>query len=247
MICSNETRNQPILDLGVGAGRTTPLLRNISSNYVAIDYLPVMIAAARRKSPDANLQIGDARNLSQFADSSFALVVFSHAGIDAVDHAGRAQIISEVSRVLKPCGVFWFSTLNRDGPETKRRPWHIKWPTRRECVQLSPLDILHTIKRTIEGTWNYWRMQNRGRAGNGWMIAPCSAHDFSLLVHYTTLEQMRVDLTAEGFDSEIKVVAPDGSTLQSSDNLSGIDFFNLLARKHSDALAQPNAAIAAQF
>lgn len=232
-LIASEMRDQPILDLGVGAGRTIPMLRNISSNYVALDYLPLMISAARRKFPDTNLQIGDARDLSRFADSSFALVAFSHAGIDAVDHEGRMEIFSEVARVLKPCGVFWFSTLNRDGPELKLRPWRIKWPNRCNHIQQSLLDLLHTVKRAIDGTWNYLRMQNLRRAGDGWMIAPFSAHDFGLLVHYTTLEHLRAELTAAGFYAQIEAVAPDGSILQSGDDLGEIDFFNVLARKRS--------------
>ena len=42
-------RGQPILDLGVGGGRTVPLLRAVSSDYVAVDYTPAMGEACRRR------------------------------------------------------------------------------------------------------------------------------------------------------------------------------------------------------
>src|ERR1019366_4837129 len=38
-----DAANQPILDLGVGAGRTVPLLLSISRNYVGLDYTPELV------------------------------------------------------------------------------------------------------------------------------------------------------------------------------------------------------------
>lgn len=61
-----EARNQPILDIGVGGGRTVPLLRRISRDYVAIDYIPELVLACRRRFPDARVILGDARDLSAF-------------------------------------------------------------------------------------------------------------------------------------------------------------------------------------
>ncbi|TBR76296.1 MAG: class I SAM-dependent methyltransferase, partial [Burkholderiaceae bacterium] len=63
-----EAKDQPILDLGVGAGRTVPLLREISQDYTAIDYTPELVAACLEKYPDARVFEGDARDLSRFAD-----------------------------------------------------------------------------------------------------------------------------------------------------------------------------------
>ena len=42
------------------------------------------------------LELGDARDLSQVANASFGLVVFSLNGIDAVSHCDRLQILQEV-------------------------------------------------------------------------------------------------------------------------------------------------------
>jgi ubiquinone/menaquinone biosynthesis C-methylase UbiE len=73
-----------------------------------------MIAICRERFPVMDFRLCDARNLSMFSDNSFDVVFFSFNGIDYVGHAGRLAILAEVHRVLRPDGVFWFSTHNRD-------------------------------------------------------------------------------------------------------------------------------------
>src|SRR3954465_7082675 len=68
-----EVRDQPVLDLGVGSGRTTPHLRRISSKYTGLDYSPEMIATCRRSYPGVDFLVGDARDLSAFEAGSFGL------------------------------------------------------------------------------------------------------------------------------------------------------------------------------
>ena len=104
---ADEVRNKRILDLGVGPGRTVTLLRSLTEDYAAIDYLPAMVEVARKKHPFVDVRVGDARDLSRFADGSFALVVFSYSGIDAVDHEDRRRVLQEAHRVLMPNGIFW--------------------------------------------------------------------------------------------------------------------------------------------
>src|SRR5262249_15751388 len=74
---AEDCRNQPILDVGIGGGRTVPLLRAISDDYVGIDYTQEMVDAASARFPGVRCEWGDARDLSKFADGSFALVFFS--------------------------------------------------------------------------------------------------------------------------------------------------------------------------
>src|SRR5690349_19873791 len=70
-------RNLPVLDIGVGAGRTIPLLAPGRDGYVAVDYLPEMVELARSLHPGVRIEQADARDLSEFADGSFAAVFFS--------------------------------------------------------------------------------------------------------------------------------------------------------------------------
>src|SRR3954449_13496810 len=66
-----EFAGKHILDLGVGAGRTTPFLLDISKNYIGIDFSPGMIAACQARYPMVSFAVGDVRDLSRFAVSSF--------------------------------------------------------------------------------------------------------------------------------------------------------------------------------
>jgi SAM-dependent methyltransferase len=101
-----------VLDLGVGAGRTTRHLLPRSRSYRAIDYAPAMIEACRRKFPECGPEVfglGDARDLSAEPEQGYDLVLFSYNGLDMVDHSDRLRVLWEVRRVLSPNGLFFFS------------------------------------------------------------------------------------------------------------------------------------------
>jgi len=102
-----------VLDLGVGGGRTTPYLAKIASHYVGVDYSEPMIHACRRKFPDFNFLLADACDLSSFEDASFDAIVFSFNGLDSVvPDENRSRCLRECWRVLRPAGVFVFSSHN---------------------------------------------------------------------------------------------------------------------------------------
>ena len=224
-------REQPILDLGVGAGRTVALLRALSEDYVAIDYTPLLVEETRRRHPDVDVRVGDARDLSAFEDGRFSLVVFSYMGIDSVDHAGRRRILSEVHRVLRPGGVFWFSTLNMTGGAPRKRPWRPQVAARGRGMR-GVLDLSRTLRRMPRETFNYFRVARHGKRGPGWAIAPFFAYSYGLLVHYTTLETQLGELARAGFSSDVEVLDDlRGEPIQPGGNLSDVFCFNVLARK----------------
>jgi len=111
-----ETHLHPgmnILDLGVGGGRTTPYLSTIASRYVGLDYSEGMIQICRSKFPHLQFEIADASDLSQYEDASFDAVVFSFNGLDYLTpDEKRESCLRECQRVLKPGGVFIFSSHN---------------------------------------------------------------------------------------------------------------------------------------
>ena len=58
-----EVRGKPILDLGVGTGRTIPLFAPLTHDYRGIDYLQAMVDECRARYPAARVDLGDARDL----------------------------------------------------------------------------------------------------------------------------------------------------------------------------------------
>ena len=195
---ADEVRDQPILDIGVGGGRTTAFLRLLSADYTAIDYTPEMVSLTRRKYPELTVLQADARDLSMFETGQFQLVFFSFNGIDAVDHAGRQQILREVRRVLRPGGIFLFSTHNANGPACGEKPW-----------KLGRLDAYsrlgaarYSIRRSVDlprSVVNYRTMAKLSTDGDGYCMRPAAAHRFTIAIHYTTLHRQLRDLADAGF------------------------------------------------
>ena len=106
-------RGRPILDIGVGVGRTVKPLLAVSSDYIGVDNSPEMIEACKARYPGVCLMFADARRMESLADESIFLAMFSCNGIGMVSHEDRLLILREVFRVLQPGGVFLFSSHNR--------------------------------------------------------------------------------------------------------------------------------------
>lgn len=107
-------RHQPVLDIGCGGGRTTQALLDRSAQYTGLDYSLKMIEVCRGKWPSVTFVHGDASDMHMFENASFSFVLFSFNGIDSMAHDRRIAVLREVYRVLKPGGVFAFSSHNRD-------------------------------------------------------------------------------------------------------------------------------------
>lgn len=235
---ADTVRGQPILDLGVGPGRTVPLLRALSADYVGLDYLPTMVdAAQRRYAAVADIRLGDARDLGAFADGRFALVVFSYNGIDSVSRADRQRVLAEAFRVLRPGGVFWFSTLNLAGPAYRHRPWR-PLPPRRPRRALGWLRYgvqwLQAWSHVPAHTRAYQRGLRLGQQGEGWAVAPFFPGGWRLLVHYTSLARQLADLAEAGFAPAPRVFESEqGRAVGPGDALDAVFSFHLLATRPS--------------
>jgi SAM-dependent methyltransferase len=99
------------LEIACGTGRVTRHLRTVipsASKLIASDISPDMLAVAKEKLKTANIdwQIIDAQELP-FDDNSIDLVVCCFGYMFVRD---KVKAFSEVYRVLKPGGVFLFST-----------------------------------------------------------------------------------------------------------------------------------------
>jgi len=89
---ATQARGSAILDVGVGAGRTTALLRLLSDDCVAVDYADSAVAEFARNYPDVRCDCLDARDLSHFSSERLGLIVFSNNGIDSVLHQDRHRL-----------------------------------------------------------------------------------------------------------------------------------------------------------
>jgi SAM-dependent methyltransferase len=225
-----RARGQPVLDLGVGGGRTVPLLVPLASRYVALDYTPAMVEVCRHRYPAIDVQLGDARDLTRFSDECFALVVFSFNGIDAVDHVGRACVLREIHRVLRPGGCFWFSTLNLEGSGPRMRPWIPEWPRLDGHPLRFAARLVRMPARMARRIRNYTRVRTQASQGEGWHTGPLSAHDYRLLMHFTSLTRELRELAEAGFTRPL-VLDNAGRPLVAGDDLHAPFWFQILAFK----------------
>ena len=175
-----------LLDLGFGTGRTTLYLGALARSYVGIDYSPAMVAHSALRFPHARLELGDARDLSRFADASFDLVLFSFCGLDALAHESRLQTVAEVARVLRPGGAFIFSTHNRDYRAARVGP--------RLGISRNPVTQLVNVARWMRSVRNHRRVRPFERECSEYALINDGAHDFQLLHYYISSSEQRRQL-----------------------------------------------------
>jgi len=110
-----ESISGSMLDIGMGAGRTTKHFSKYFKKYIGLDYSQTMVSMAKKQFanyPNCEFLNGDARSMSMFSDDSFDFILFSFNGIDCVSIADREIVLKEVFRVAKPGALFFFSFHN---------------------------------------------------------------------------------------------------------------------------------------
>jgi ubiquinone/menaquinone biosynthesis C-methylase UbiE len=106
-------RARRLLDIGVGAGRTTEYFAGLADEYVGLDLSPAMVEACGARFPDVRFEVADVRDLSRFPDGSFDVVLFSFNGVDCVgSDADRQRAFAEMRRVCAEGGRLFFSSKN---------------------------------------------------------------------------------------------------------------------------------------
>lgn len=198
-----------ILDIGVGGGRTTRRLLELTSDYTGIDYSALFVERAQRRFPGVRILHCDARDLSPFADASFDFVMFSLNGIDYVGHADRLRILAEVRRVLGEGGYFSFSSHNRGHGHFGQMPWRERRP--------ASWNHIKTCVRAALFLPRHWRMRKLEIHDQDYSIINDIAHDFALMTYYIPVDKQIEQLSAHGFreiecyDQEGKLVKGDSA------------------------------------
>lgn len=106
------TRKLRILDVGCGAGFLTNYLSKRYDSVAGLDASEssLEVAKSRDLSKKVEYQLGDAYHLP-YETGSMDVV----CAMDFLEHVERPQdVIAECSRVLRPGGLFFFHTFNRN-------------------------------------------------------------------------------------------------------------------------------------
>lgn len=200
-----------LLDIGIGAGRTTGFLATACRQYTGIDYSQAMINLATTTFPEADLRQQDARNLSDFAEASFDMVWFSYNGIDYVSHNDRIKILREVRRVLKPQGLFIFSSHNRDS--ITYPAYHLK----NLSFSINPVRFAKRFFHYVNGIINAAKLRGQEVHTNDYAILNDPAHQYNMLTYYISGEKQVEQLKAVGFEV-LGMVGMEGKKLTGDAN-----------------------------
>ena len=209
---AEHARGKPILDIGVGGGRTVSALREVSEDYCGIDYSPEMLAVCTKRFPGVRFMQADARCLTAIQDSSIFLVMFSCNGIGMVSHVDRLQILREVYRILTPDGVFLFSTHNQNCPDHTAG---FQFPEFKFSLNSARLAV--RTARFARDT--AIRIRNRQRLGGlnkrcaEYSIINDVCHDYSVMLYYISLANQRRQLEAIGFQANAEAYDRNGQLI----------------------------------
>jgi len=204
-----------ILDIGVGGGRTAPHLHSIASRYVGIDYAAEMVERCREQFPGLDFRLCDAQAMVEFDADSFDFAWFSFNGIDYASPEGRVGILEEVRRVLRPEGMFCFSSHN-----LRAKPWHPPLKPR-FIFDSNPGRLLSrnvaAVRRYVLSHYYYRRNKRREFHGDEFSIRVDQSHEYRLLTYHVTLRYQAQQLKSTGFVG-IEAFGADGAPLSLDDD-----------------------------
>ena len=182
-----------ILDIGCGSGRTTAILKNLSSGYIGIDYSMTMIESCRERFKDVRFARGDVRDMSEFKDEEFDFIMFSFNGLDSINHEDRLKGLREIRRVLKQDGLFVFSSHNRNHRYAISRPKMI--------LSMTPCKQVEQFKKFVKSLINHIRNRNHQVFNEQYAIINDVAHDYAMLTYYIDKVHQVSQLENVGFET----------------------------------------------
>ena len=193
-----------VLDIGIGTGRTTVYLAPLAEQYVGIDFSPTFIEYVNKTMPQFRAELGDMRDLGQYESGQFDFVMGSFNVLDVVTHEDRLKALAEIGRVLRPGGLFIFSSHNRavesmgNSPKLERS----KDPARQAL----------RFYRWMRRVRNYRQWKKHWVFADDYTIITDVGHEFAALHYYVDQDTQRRQLEANGF-SPLEVLGIDGDPL----------------------------------
>jgi len=196
-----------VLDIGVGAGRTTAHLAGRARSYRAVDYSESMVAACRGRFPELadRISVMDVCDLSALGDDAFDFVLFSFNGLDYLpSYDARQLALREIRRVTRPGGVFTFSSHNLDNPDL--------FSFRAKAATGLRQKVEHVVKHGYRLLANTGYLEARGRP---WARLRDGGHLFTLTNFYVKPGEQRLELERHGFTDVRLYGLADGRELAS--------------------------------
>jgi SAM-dependent methyltransferase len=188
-----------MLDLGVGAGRTSHVFASITRSYLGVDISPVLIERARSVVDEepgiVEFAVADARDLEALGQT-FDVILFSNAGIDTLSAEDRARVLEQVRAVLRPGGRFAFSCKSlhalplRSPLESLRgRPAHVR--AFRTLLALPEARRVRRFNRSVDP---------RALLAAGEAMLDDGTHSGDIVMHWVRADRQVAQLESLGFE-----------------------------------------------
>ena len=184
-----------MLDIGVGAGRTTYFFADQVKRYLGIDYSATMVNACKDLYPSFAFEVGDVRQLA-YADSSFDFLLFSFNGLDSISLSERHMALKEIYRVLAPDGYFAFCTHNLGGIDRL-----FKFPLSFNIKKWYKVFVLRNANK------GYQQFKKANHA-----VILDGANGYTISNYYTTVDFQLQQLAEFGFD-DIQIINMQGEII----------------------------------
>lgn len=214
--------DRAVLDIGVGAGRTTRFIAPLAARYECIDYSPAMVEYMQRTLPAISTRQGDACNLNAFGDGSFDFVFGSNCVIDALSPSDRLSAMREAARVLRLGGTYMFSSHNLDYEHAMGGP--------RLDLSGGFVAALRGLRLWLRQTRNHRRMRPLRRVEADYALLDDTGHAYALLHYYIGVAAQRRQLANAGFEL-LDVFNGEGQRLGADENGSSDLVLLYVARK----------------
>jgi SAM-dependent methyltransferase len=218
-----------MLDVGVGAGRTSYTFAAVAGRYVGIDVSPMMVELTRKRIGEddrASFRVADVCDLSDL-DETFDVVLFSFNSIDLLDREQRQMALRQMRGVLGPDGYLLFSTHSLEA-----LPRYLRFGPLREVPRTPSLRNLYRMARAVPTSLRLLRMSRRldfdALERDGWARIRDGAHGFDLPLYYITQAEERRELAAAGLEI-LEIMGPSGEPVD-PDALDRVPHLHYLSR-----------------
>ena len=182
--------DRDVLDIGVGAGRTTRYLAPLARRYEAIDYSPVMVGYMKNTFPSVSVHQLDFRDLRIFDNGSFDFIFAPDNVIDALAPQDRLRALREACRVLRPRGVLVFSSHNIHYKKAFSGPrWN--WSS-------NPVRFAINGAKYLLGLWNHARVAPLRRTTSEYALLNDQGHHYACLHYYAARSEVCSQLASAG-------------------------------------------------
>jgi SAM-dependent methyltransferase len=202
-----------VLDIAIGAGRTTRALLPLANRYLGIDYARAMVDAAKGHFADADLRCLDMRQVpSTLGGDRFDAILISFNGIDYIPWEDRNSLLSSLRNLLHPGGILAFSTHDLAVADTERQfKIRADLQLRPSVLLQSPGEFLRRLLRMPVWAAMAWRNHRRHRQQeafhHGYAYLNDSGDNFGLLTTYTAKTVQKSVLENAGY-TDVHILQP---------------------------------------